>query len=71
VPLFLNNATEPYAKGTGMIGAAEPLLWPAERVASEVGIVYPRSSFFWDQKDVKLPHGIMDCPRPPGAVKRL
>ena len=54
-----------------MIGAAESLLWPAERVASEVGIVYPRSSFFWDQKDVKLPHGIMDCPHLPGAVKRL
>ena len=49
------------AKGTGMIGAAEELLWPAERLAAEVAILYPRSSFFWDQQDVELPHGIMDC----------
>ena len=49
------------AKGTGMIGQAEELLYPAQRVASEVGIVYPRSSFFWDEQDVELPRGIMDC----------
>ena len=49
------------AKGTGMIGAAEELLWPAERVSSEVAILYPRSSFFWDQSDVELPHAIMGC----------
>eukprot|EP01051_Picozoa_sp_SAG22_P039721 SAG22_NODE_21060_length_260_cov_0.900621_1_plen_45_part_01 len=29
-----------------MIRAAEPLLWPAKPVRSELGIVYPRSSFF-------------------------
>ena len=44
-----------------MIGAAEELLWPAERVPSKVGIIYPRSSFFWDEQDVELPRGIMDC----------
>jgi hypothetical protein len=49
------------AKGTGMIGAAEPLLYPAERVVSDVGIVYPRSSYFWDEQDVEIPRGIMDC----------
>ena len=36
-------------------------LLQAERVASEIGILYPRSSFFWDEQDVKLPRGIMDC----------
>ena len=51
------------AKGNGMIGAAEELLWPAERVPSKVGIIYPRSSFFWDEQDVELPRGIMDCVR--------
>eukprot|EP01052_Picozoa_sp_SAG31_P014628 SAG31_NODE_916_length_11047_cov_3.507033_10_plen_375_part_00 len=49
------------AKGTGMIGAAEELLWPAERVRSDVGIIYPRSSHYWDEQDVELPRGIMDC----------
>ena len=49
------------AKGTGMIGQAEELLYPAERVASEVGIVYPRSAFYWDEQDVELPRSIMDC----------
>ena len=49
------------AKGTGMIGAAEELLWPAERVVSDVGIIYPRSSFLWDEQDVAIPRGIMDC----------
>lgn len=49
------------AKGTGMIGEAEDLLYPAERVASNIGILYPRSSFYWDEQDVEVPHGIMDC----------
>ena len=49
------------AKGTGMIGQAEELLYPAARVASQVGILYPRSSFLWDEQDVALPRGIMDC----------
>jgi hypothetical protein len=31
-----------------LIGAAEPLLWPAQRVLSRIGIVLPRSSFAWD-----------------------
>ena len=51
---------ESMAKGTGMIGQAEELLYPAERVASEVGIIYPRSAFFWDEQDVEFPRGIMD-----------
>merc|ERR1712127_1022867 len=49
------------AKGNGMIGAAEELLMPAERLDSTVAILYPRSSFFWDQEDAELPHGIMGC----------
>ena len=49
------------AKGTGMIGQAEELLYPAQRVPSEIGIVYPRSAFYWDEQDVELPRGIMDC----------
>lgn len=43
-----------------MIGQAEALLYSAERVESEVGILYPRSSFFWDEQGVRLPHGIID-----------
>ncbi len=49
------------AKGNGMIGAAEELLWPAQRVESEVGIIYPRSAFYWDETAVEHPRGIMDC----------
>lgn len=49
------------AKGTSMIGEAEDLLYPAERIASNIGILYPRSSFYWDEQDVEVPHGIMDC----------
>jgi hypothetical protein len=49
------------AKGTSMIGQAEELLWPAQRVASQIGILYPRSSFYWDEQHVELPRGIMDC----------
>ena len=49
------------AKAAGLIGQAEELLIPAERVESEVGILYPRSSFYWDEKDVKLPRGIEDA----------
>ena len=49
------------AKAAGLIGQAEELLVPAERVESEVGILYPRSSFYWDEKDVKLPRGIEDA----------
>jgi hypothetical protein len=30
------------AEANGLIGAAEELLWPAERVVSEVAILYPR-----------------------------
>lgn len=52
---------ESMAKGTSMIGAAEDLLWPAERVQSQIGILYPRSSFYWDETGVELPRGIMDC----------
>jgi hypothetical protein len=52
---------EPIAKGTSMIGQAEELLYPAMRVESEVGIVYPRSAFYWDELGVKSPRGIMDC----------
>jgi hypothetical protein len=31
-----------------LIGAAEPLLWPAQRVLSDAALVAPRSSFPWD-----------------------
>jgi hypothetical protein len=36
------------AKAHSMIGAAEELLWPAERVVSDLAIVQPRSSAMWD-----------------------
>ena len=36
------------AKAHGMIGAAEELLWPAERIVSDVAIIQPRSSAMWD-----------------------
>ena len=31
-----------------MIGAAEELLWPAQRIVSDVAIIQPRSSAMWD-----------------------
>ena len=36
------------AQAHSMIGAAEELLWPAERVVSDVAIIQPRSSAMWD-----------------------
>ena len=49
------------ARATGMIGAAEPLLWPAERTRAQVGIIYPRSSFYWDDLSVADQRGYIDC----------
>jgi hypothetical protein len=40
------------AKAHGMVGKAEPLLWPAQRVPSDVAIIQPRSSEFWDLRNV-------------------
>ena len=48
------------AEANGMIGAAEELLWPAIRVVSEVAILYPRSSQFWDERGTQFPGSIID-----------
>jgi hypothetical protein len=49
------------ATAHGMVGKAEPLLWPAERVRSAVGIIFPRSSEYWDLRGIEDPEAIMDC----------
>eukprot|EP01048_Picozoa_sp_COSAG05_P009705 COSAG05_NODE_811_length_7176_cov_2.226791_4_plen_391_part_00 len=36
------------AESSRMISAAEPLLWPAAPARSEIGVVFPRSSWMWD-----------------------
>ena len=35
--------------------------YPAERVKSAVGILYPRSSAYWDLRSVAVPTALMDC----------
>ena len=35
--------------------------YPAERVKSAVGILYPRSSAYWDLRNVAVPTALMDC----------
>ena len=35
--------------------------YPAERVKSTVGILYPRSSAYWDLRNVAVPTALMDC----------
>ena len=40
------------AHGHQLIGAAEELLWPAERVRAQVAILHPRSSYVWDESNV-------------------
>lgn len=55
------------AKAHSMIGAAEELLWPAERVVSDLAIIQPRSSALWDMHGidvaplVKVGKSIGDC----------
>ncbi len=49
------------AEAHQMIGAAEDLLWPGERMAPEVAILMPRSSQAWDLRDKPHPMDIMDC----------
>ena len=55
------------AKAHNMIGAAEELLWPAERIVSDLAIIQPRSSALWDMHDidveplVKVGKSIGDC----------
>ena len=48
------------AQANSMIGAAEELLWPATRVVSEVALLYPRTSSFWDERGVEYPGNIID-----------
>jgi hypothetical protein len=48
------------AEANAMIGAAEDLLWPARRVASDVAILYPRTSAYWDERGVRYPGRIID-----------
>ena len=36
------------AESSRMISAAERLLWPAAPARSEIGVVFPRSSWMWD-----------------------
>ena len=48
-----------------LIGAAEPLLWPAQRAVAEVAIIYPRSASLWDLSNQSLTGAyrspILDC----------
>jgi hypothetical protein len=43
-----------------IIGAAESALYPGKRPAAEIAIVYPRSSFMWDEWGQKSPTTIED-----------
>ena len=43
-----------------IIGAAEPVLFPGRRPAAEIAILYPRSSFMWDEWGQKSPTTIED-----------
>ena len=39
----------------GLIGTAEPILFTAQRVPSEIAVVAPRSSFPWDAANAETP----------------
>jgi len=47
-------------RGLDIIGAAESALFPGRRPAAEIAILYPRSSFMWDEWGQKSPETIED-----------
>lgn len=52
------------ARANGMIGAAEPLLWPAERTRAEVGIVSGNGSEDISFDHLSLAHFSVLCMAP-------
>src|SRR5262249_32178471 len=49
------------AEANRMVGAAEDLLWPGQRIPAQVGILMPRSAQPWDARDIPLPTMIQDA----------
>ena len=50
---YLADIAKGMNKAHGMIGVAEDLLWPGKRLAAQVGILLPRSSYCWDSVTVE------------------